>query len=76
MRFYYYVAALPDGQWKLHSSLESKPILYSSKELAIQDARKHCRRHWEETGKPCGVRIQAVDGQWEDLHLVGDRDGE
>ena len=72
MRFYYYAAPLPDGQWKLHSSLESKPTIHPNREIAVQEARKHCRRHWEQTGTPCGVRVQTAEGQWEDHHVVGD----
>lgn len=72
MRFYYYVTPHPDGQWALHSSLESKPILHRNKEAAILDAKKNCRRHWEETGIPCGVKVQGGEGEWEDHHLVGE----
>lgn len=72
MRFYYYAVPHPDGQWQLHSSLETKTTLHPTKEVAIQEARKYCRRHWEETGEPCGVRVQTGEGRWEDLHLMGD----
>ncbi len=74
MRFYYYVTPLADGQWALHSSLESKPSLHPSREMAILGAKKKCRRHWETTGMPCGVKVQANDGEWEDHHLVGEPD--
>jgi len=71
MRFYYYAAPCEDGQWVLHSSLESKSTLHPNIQVALLDAKKNCRRHWEETGFPCGVRIQNRDGEWEDYYLVG-----
>ena len=72
MRFYYYAVALPDGQWELRSSLESKQLLYANKDLAMLAAKISCRRHWETTGTACGVRIQGVEGQWADEILFGD----
>ena len=71
MRSYYYAAPCKDGQWALHSSLESKPTLHPNEQVALLDAKKNCRRRWEETGSPCGVRIQNNDGEWEDYYLVG-----
>ena len=74
MLFYYYVVPVADDQWELRSSLEAKPTTYSSHEAAVREAKKHCRRHWEQTGNPCGVRVRTADGTWEDHHLMGEGD--
>ena len=71
MRFYYYAARHNDEQWALHSSLEPKPTLHPNEQVALLDAKKNCRRRWEETGSPCGVKVQNNDGEWEDYFLVG-----
>jgi hypothetical protein len=72
MRYYYYAIPMPDGRWELRSSLASKPFLHPNKEMALLTATVNCRRHWEETGTPCGVRIQMPDGQWKDEIVFGD----
>ena len=74
MLFYYYVIPVADDQWELRSSLEAKPTAYSSQEAAVREATKHCRRHWEQTGDSCGVRVRAADGTWEDHQLIGKDD--
>jgi len=74
MLFYYYVIPVADYQWELRSSLEAKPTTYSSQEAAVREATKHCRRHWEQTGDSCGVRVRTADGTWEDHQLIGKGD--
>ena len=71
MRFYFYLTPLPDGRWALFSSLDAMPTLHPDKLSAMLDAKTKCLRHWEQTGTPCGVRVQARYGKWEDHHLVG-----
>lgn len=71
MRFFYYVSPLPDGQWELVSSLEPRPARHATREEALAAARQGCRRHWEQLGYPCGVRVRDGDA-WVEDHLLGD----
>lgn len=74
MRYYVYAAPLPDGQWQLRSSFAIKDLLHPNEDAALIAARLNCRRIWEETGNPCGVRVQRSLDQWEDHFLVGDHE--
>jgi hypothetical protein len=71
MRFYYYAIPGAGETWEIHSSLEDAHSVHESRELAILAAKARCRRHWEEKGTPCGVRIRIDEGRWEDHELFG-----
>jgi hypothetical protein len=69
---YYYLASLSNGHWALYSSLESRPSVHADKLTAMLEAKNRCRQYWGRTGNPCGVRIQARHGRWDEHYLVGD----
>lgn len=71
MRFYYYAIPGSGESWEIHSSLEGVHTTHDSKDLALLAARSKCRRHWEDHGAPCGVRIRIDVGHWEDVELFG-----
>ena len=71
MRFYYYAIPGSGETWEIHSSLEDSHSVHETKELALLAAKSKCRRHWEEHGTPCGVRVRIDAGQWEDHELFG-----
>ena len=72
MTLYYYLASLSNGHWALYSSLESRPIVHADKLTAMLEAKSRCRQYWGRTGNPCGLRIQARHGRWDEHYLVGD----
>jgi hypothetical protein len=71
MRFYYYAIPGTGDQWVIHSAQEGVHSIHESKEAAMRAASARCRRHWEERGTPCGVRIRLDADTWEDRELYG-----
>ena len=63
MRFYYYAAPLPDGQWSLRTSLEAASTTHPNREATLLFARQQARRRWEDEGLPCGVRVLLREGE-------------
>jgi hypothetical protein len=72
MTFYYYLTSLSDARWALYSSHEARPTVFADKLAAMLEAKNRCREHWARTGIPCGVRIQAPHGKWDEHYLAGD----
>lgn len=71
MRIYYYAIPGNGDEWEIHSSLEKVHSVHGSKEQALLAAKAKCRRHWEDTGTPCGLRIRIDADRWEDHELYG-----
>lgn len=71
MHYYYYALPVADGRWQLLNSRQPSPEYHANKEAAMQAARGHCRRQWEEDGTPFGIRVRDVDGNWLDALIPG-----
>jgi hypothetical protein len=71
MRIYYYAIPGNGDEWEIHSSLQKVHSVHASRELALLAAKARCRRHWEDTGTPCGLRIRIDADTWEDHELFG-----
>ena len=68
-RKYWYVS--PRGsQWRVHSEGVADS-LFDAKASAITAATSAAKAFHDSTGKPTGVRIQRVDGTFEDERSYG-----
>lgn len=73
VRHYYYVCDV-GSEWEVRPGLD--PIAaarrFNSQAAAIAAAAKFAREEWKLLGRPTGVRVPDLNGQWRDEITFGD----